>query len=117
MKFCVFGAGAVGGFVGGMMAHAGQADVSLIARGDHLAAIKVNGLRVKRGDTEFTVTPAATDTPADLGVQDVVFVTAKAHALTAAVDAMQPLIGRDTVVVAAQNGIPFWYFFGHGGNL
>ena len=117
MKFCVFGAGAVGGFVGGMMAQAGQAQVSLIARGDHLAAIKANGLRLKRGDAEFTVTPAATDTPAHLGVQDVVFVTAKAHTLAAAAEAMQPLIGNDTVVVAAQNGIPFWYFYNHGGNL
>ena len=117
MKFCVFGAGAVGGFVGGMMAHSGQADVSLIARGDHLAAIKANGLCVKRNHADFTVTPDATDTPADLGVQDVVFVAVKAHALAAAAAAMQPLIGRETVVVAAQNGIPFWYFYGHGGNL
>ncbi|MGZ0247820.1 MAG: ketopantoate reductase family protein, partial [Alphaproteobacteria bacterium] len=110
MKFCVFGAGAVGGFVGGMMAHAGHAEVSLIARGDHLAAIQTDGLRLRRGDVEFTVTPATTDSPADLGVQDVIFVTAKAHALSVAADAMQPLIGPDTVVVAAQNGIPFWYF-------
>ena len=117
MKFCVFGAGAVGGFVGGMMAQAGQAEVSLIARGDHLAAIRANGLRLRRGDDEFTVSPAATDTPGDLGIQDVVFVTAKAHALTAAAEAMQPLIGPDTVVVAAQNGIPFWYFHSHGGTL
>ena len=117
MKFCVFGAGAVGGFVGGMMAHAGHAEVSLIARGDHLAAIQTDGLRLRRGDVEFTVTPATTDSPADLGVQDVIFVTAKAHALSVAADAMQPLIGPDTVVVAAQNGIPFWYFYGHGGNL
>ena len=117
MKFCVFGAGAVGGFVGGMMVHAGHAEVSLITRGDHQAAIQTDGLRLRRGDVEFTVTPAATDTPADLGVQDVIFVTAKAHALSVAADAMQPLIGPDTVVVAAQNGIPFWYFYGHGGNL
>ena len=117
MKFCVFGAGAVGGFVGGMMAHAGHVEVSLIARGEHLAAIQTDGLRLRRADVEFTVTPAATDTPADLGVQDVIFVTAKAHALSVAADAMQPLIGPDTVVVAAQNGIPFWYFYGHGGNL
>tara|TARA_R110002126_G_scaffold35040_44_gene108260 strand:- start:1112 stop:2122 length:1011 start_codon:yes stop_codon:yes gene_type:complete len=114
MKFCVFGAGAVGGFVGGMVART-DAEVSLVARGDHLAAIRMNGLRVITPDGEFTVSPPATDDPAELGVQDIVFLSAKAHALTEAAAAMKPLIGPDTVVVSAQNGIPFWYFHAHGG--
>lgn len=116
MKFCVFGAGAVGGFVGGMVART-DIEVSLIARGDHLAALRKNGLRVITPDEEFTVTPPATDTPAELGVQDVIFLSAKAHGLTAAAEALQPLIGPDTVIVSAQNGIPFWYFHAHGGSL
>lgn len=114
MKFCVFGAGAIGGFVGGMVARSGN-DVSLIARGDHLAALQNNGLRVITPDDEFTVTPPATDNPAELGIQDIVFLSAKAHSLTTAADLMRPLIGPETVVVSAQNGIPFWYFHAHGG--
>jgi len=116
MKFCVFGAGAVGGFVGGMVAR-GDAEVSLIARGEHLSALQASGLKVITPDEEFTVDVPATDTPAELGVQDVIFLSAKAHALTVAAEAMQPLIGPDTVIVSAQNGIPFWYFHAHGGNL
>ena len=118
MKFCVFGAGAVGGFVGGQVAHAAGstgAEVSLVARGPQLAAVRQNGLNIEAPDDTYTVRPAATDNPADLGVQDFVFLSAKAHALGAAAEAMQPLLGPDTVIVAAQNGIPFWYFHGHGG--
>jgi len=116
MKFCVFGAGAVGGFVGGMVARGG-ADVSLVARGVHLSALQASGLKIVTPDEEFAVDVPATDRPADLGVQDVVFLSAKAHALTVAAEAMRPLIGPDTVVVSAQNGIPFWYFHAHGGEL
>lgn len=116
MKFCVFGAGAIGGLVGGLVART-SAEVSLVARGDHLAALRANGLRIVMAEEEFTVSPPATDNPAELGVQDIVFLSAKAHALTAAAAAMQPLIGPDTVVVSAQNGIPFWYFHAHGGAL
>ena len=114
MKFCVFGAGAVGGFVGGMMAQSG-AEVSLIARGEHLAAMRRGGLKVVVGGEEFTAFATATDRPADLGVQDAIFLSTKAHALADAAAAMQPLLGGDTVVVAAQNGLPFWYFHAHGG--
>ena len=116
MKFCVFGAGAVGGFVGGMVAR-DHADVSLVARGEHLSSLQANGLRVITQDDEFVVDVPATDTPGDLGIQDVIFLSAKAHSLTVAAEAMQPLIGPDTVVVSAQNGVPFWYFYAHGGDL
>ena len=116
MKFCVFGAGAIGGLVGGLVART-SAEVSLVARGDHLAALQTNGLRIVMAEEEFTVSLLATDNPAELGVQDIVFLSAKAHALTAAAAAMQPLIGPDTIVVSAQNGIPFWYFHAHGGAL
>ena len=116
MKFCVFGAGAIGGFVGGMVARS-EADVSLVARGDHLSSIRKNGLKVITSDDEFTVSVPATDAPLDLGIQDVVFLAAKAHGLTAAAEALLPLLGPDTIVVSAQNGIPFWYFHAHGGNF
>jgi len=114
MKFCVFGAGAIGGFVGGMVAR-GQAEVSLVARGNHLSAIQKNGLKVITPNDEFTVSVPATNDPSELGPQDVVFLAAKAHGLTAAAEDMQPLLGPDTIVVSAQNGIPFWYFHAHGG--
>jgi len=114
MKFCVFGAGAIGGFVGGMVART-DAEVSLVARGEHLHALQANGLKIITLDEEFVVTVPATDDAATLGVQDIVFLSAKAHALTAAAEMMRPLIGPDTIVVSAQNGIPFWYFHAHGG--
>lgn len=116
MRLCVFGAGAVGGFVGGMLARAG-AEVSLVARGAHLEAIRAAGLRVETGDGTFAARVPATDRPAGLGVQDVVLLSAKAHALAEAAEAMRPLLGPGTVVVAAQNGIPFWYFHACGGRF
>ena len=114
MKFCVFGAGAVGGFVGGMVARSG-AEVSLVARGPHLAALRAGGLEVMAGDERFTVGVPATDRPEELGPQDVVFLAVKAHGLAAAAAVIGPLIGPETMVVSAQNGIPFWYFHAHGG--
>ncbi|MEC8462733.1 MAG: 2-dehydropantoate 2-reductase N-terminal domain-containing protein, partial [Pseudomonadota bacterium] len=116
MKFCVFGAGAIGGFVGGMVSRGG-AEVSLIARGRHLAAIRTAGLQVVTPTENFTVNVPATDKPEDLGIQDVIFLSTKAYSLIVASEAMQPLIGPETTVVSAQNGIPFWYFYGLGNNL
>lgn len=111
MKICIYGAGAIGGYVGAMLARQG-ADVSLIARGPHLAAIKANGLRLISADDDFTVHPTATDDPAELGQQDYVLLTMKAHGVRAVADAMQPLLGPETAVVTAQNGLPWWYFYG-----
>ena len=116
MKICIYGAGAIGGYVGAMLSRAG-ADVSLIARGPHLAAIRENGLRLKSAEDDFTVHPRATDDPSELGPQDYVLLTLKAHGVRAVADAMQPLLGPDTTVVTAQNGIPWWYFYKHGGPL
>ncbi|WP_281018036.1 MULTISPECIES: 2-dehydropantoate 2-reductase [unclassified Minwuia] len=111
MKICIYGAGAIGGYVGAMLSRAG-ADVSLIARGPHLAAIRENGLRLKSAEDDFTVHPRATDDPSELGPQDYVLLTLKAHGVRAVADAMQPLLGPDTAVVTAQNGMPWWYFHG-----
>ncbi|MEC7943125.1 MAG: 2-dehydropantoate 2-reductase N-terminal domain-containing protein, partial [Pseudomonadota bacterium] len=86
MKFCVFGAGAIGGFVGGMVSRGG-AEVSLIARGRHLAAIRTAGLQVVTPTENFTVNVPATDKPEDLGIQDVIFLSTKAYSLIVASEA------------------------------
>jgi len=111
MKVCVFGAGAIGGYVGALLARAGV-DVSLVARGPHGAAMRENGLTLHIGGDSFTVRPTVTDDPATLGPQDYVLLTLKAHSLPPIVDKLMPLIGPETAVVTAINGIPWWY--GHG---
>ena len=111
MKICVFGAGSIGGVLGGVLANAGH-DVSLIARGAHLQALMANGCRVETGGQVFTVHPAASDTPADFGPQDIVDVAVKAPAMPAVAAGIAPLLGRETVVVPAMNCIPWWFFDG-----
>jgi 2-dehydropantoate 2-reductase len=109
MKICIFGAGAVGGHLAAKLAKAG-ADVSIIARGPHLAAIQANGLGFQDGQQSFTVPVRATHDPASLGPQDLVVTTLKAHTLPGVVDALQPLLGADTPIMYAVNGVPWWYF-------
>ncbi len=115
MKICVFGAGAIGGYMGVKLAQAG-ADVSLVARGPHLAAMKSNGLKlIEEGGEETVVSVTASDNPADLGVQDYIIVTLKAHSVPPIVDKMAPLIGPNTTIVSGVNGVPWWYFHKIGG--
>jgi 2-dehydropantoate 2-reductase len=114
MKICIYGAGAIGGYLGVELARAG-ADVSLVARGAHLAAMRSDGLKLQIGDEERVIKPRCTDNPAELGAQDVVIICLKAHSVTGVLDQMQPLLGRRTRVVTAVNGIPYWYFYRHGG--
>jgi 2-dehydropantoate 2-reductase len=114
MKICIFGAGAIGGYMGAKLAQAG-ADVSLVARGPHLAAMRENGLRLIEETGETTVTVTASDNAADLGPQDYVIVTLKAHSVPAVVPHMQPLIGDHTTIVSGVNGVPWWYFHKLGG--
>ncbi|MEQ9640998.1 MAG: 2-dehydropantoate 2-reductase [Alphaproteobacteria bacterium] len=115
MKLCVFGAGAIGGHLAVLLARAGV-EVSLVARGPHLAAIKANGLTlIEQSGERETIELPASDDPADLGVQDYVLVALKAHSVPPIVERMAPLIGPDTAVVTAVNGIPWWYFHNHGG--
>ena len=116
-KICVFGAGAIGGYVGGRLAMKGEADVSLVARGAHLAAMQANGLTLKQGGETHVVRPRVTDDPKQLGPQEFIIITLKAHALTGVIDQLMPLIGKDTAILFAQNGIPWWYFHGIGGPL
>lgn len=116
MKICVFGAGAIGGYMGVKLAQAG-ADVSLVARGPHLAAMQQNGLRLIEEEQVHTVSVTASDTPEDLGEQDYVIVTLKAHSVPPVVEKMRPLIGPNTTVVSGVNGVPWWYFHKLGGPL
>src|SRR5688572_16331138 len=104
MRICVFGAGAVGGHVAARLAAIGH-DVSVVARGAHLEAMRARGVKLIHGD-EIISARVRTDA---MGVQDAVFVTLKANMLETFADAAAPLLGPDTVVVFAQNGIPWWY--------
>ena len=116
MKICIFGAGAIGGYMGAKLAQVG-ADVSLVARGPHLEAMQANGLRLVEEESETSVRVNATERPADLGAQDYVIVTLKAHSVPALVPHMAPLIEKNTTVVSGVNGVPWWYFYRLGGPL
>lgn len=111
MRIAIYGAGAIGGFLGGRLAASG-ADVTLIARGPHLEAMQSRGLKlVVNGEEEITH-PRCTNDPAEAPDQDYVIITLKAPSVAGIVDAMQPMLGEDTAVVTAVNGIPWWYFYG-----
>ncbi len=114
MKVCIFGAGAIGGHLAARLA-LGGAQVSLVARGANLAAIRANGLCVEAHDGVHLSRPAASDDPAALGPQDVVLVTVKSPALPAVAAGIAPLLGPRTAVAFVMNGIPWWYFDRHGG--
>ncbi|KPJ79339.1 MAG: 2-dehydropantoate 2-reductase [Gemmatimonas sp. SG8_23] len=109
MRICIYGAGAIGGYLGVQLALGGE-DVTLIARGPHLAAMKADGVRLLIDGEERVAHPRCTDDPSDVGEQDYVIVTLKAHSAPRVVDAMQPLLGPETAVVSAVNGVPWWYF-------
>ena len=109
MKIAIFGAGAIGGYLGARLAKTGI-DVTLIARGPPLAAIRENGLTLHTLDGSFTVRPRATDDPAQAGRQDFVFLTIKASAAPAIAAGLAPMLDEGTGVVTAMNGLPFWYF-------
>lgn len=116
MKICVYGAGAVGGHIAGRLA-AGQTEVSLVARGEQLAAIRQHGLRVETSEGTLVSHPFATDRPGDLEPQDIVIVAVKAPALPAIAEHIASLLHRDSLVLFVMNGIPWWYFNSHGGAL
>src|SRR5688572_29636124 len=114
MRICIYGAGSVGGFVGGMLAQGGHT-VSLVARGDHLVALRSNGLTLETDGRTLNKKLPASDRPSDLGQQDYVVVTVKAPSLPSVVRDIGPLLGPSTAVVVAMNGIPWWFFHGIGG--
>jgi 2-dehydropantoate 2-reductase len=111
MRICIFGAGAVGSHLALRLARAGN-EVSCVMRGPHLAAVQKNGLTLRVGGNEFKAAVKASDNPADLGPQDFVISTLKATGVAALAAGVKPLLGDDTAIVFAQNGIPWWYDIG-----
>jgi 2-dehydropantoate 2-reductase len=114
MKVCIFGAGAIGGHLAGRLAKGG-AELSIVARGAQLTAIRERGLTVRAADGDIEVRPRAAADPAELGPQDAVLVCTKVPALGSVARAIGPLLGPDTPVVFVTNGIPWWYYANHGG--
>ncbi|WP_030175133.1 2-dehydropantoate 2-reductase [Streptomyces sp. NRRL S-813] len=114
MKVAILGAGAIGAYVGAAL-HRGGADVHLIARGANLAAMRRSGVRVLSPRGDFTAHAHVTDDPAEIGPVDYVFMGLKANSYAACGPLIEPLLHDTTAVVAAQNGIPWWYFHRHGG--
>jgi 2-dehydropantoate 2-reductase len=114
MRICVYGAGAIGGQLAARLARGG-AEVSVVARGPHLDAIRANGLTLEAHDGTHHSRPRASDDPRELGPQDAVIVTVKAPALPAVAAGIAPLLGPDTPVAFVMNGIPWWYFDHEGG--
>jgi 2-dehydropantoate 2-reductase len=112
MKVCIVGAGAIGGFIGTKLAAAGRADVSALARGATLAALREHGWRLCSGETLMQAPARASDAAAALGVQDVVVIAVKGPALAAVAANIAPLLGPDTMVVPAMNGVPWWFCAG-----
>jgi 2-dehydropantoate 2-reductase len=116
MKFCIYGAGAIGGYLAVELALSGQ-EVCVVARGAHLAAIRERGLRLRIGGGEKIAKVAAAESPGAFGPQDFVICALKAHQAYECADAFKPLLGADTAVVTAMNGIPWWYFYRSGGRF
>ncbi|TPM39931.1 2-dehydropantoate 2-reductase [Mesorhizobium sp. B2-3-4] len=117
MKITIFGAGAIGGYLAAKLALAGRTELSIVARGAHLEAIRADGLRLVEDGAESVAPVRAAAKAVELGVQDYVVLALKAHSLTPALDQIAPLLGPDTSVVTMQNGVPWWYFHGLGGPL
>lgn len=115
MRICIIGAGAIGGLFGARLAMAGH-EVSLVARGEHLAAIRARALTYRAPDgAETRLRLPASDRPEDFGRQDAVVIALKAHSIAQMLPRLQPLLAPDTPVVTAINGLPWWYFYGQGG--
>ena len=120
MKICILGAGAIGGFIGTRLAlspaaQRGDIQVSALARGETLAALNAHGWRLNMGGALLHAPATASDTPAQLGAQDLIIVAVKSQSLAAAVQGIAPLLGENTVVMPAMNGVPWWFCAQHAG--
>ena len=111
-RICIVGAGAIGGLIGAKLAAAKQLQVSVLARGATLASLREHGWRVRHGESLLECPARASDSPADLGPQDLVIIAVKGPALTDVARSIAPLLGPDTLVMPAMNGVPWW--FGNG---
>jgi len=116
MRIAVVGAGAIGGFIGAMLSNAGE-DVTLIARGAHFRAMSERGIRIKGSLGEFVARPKVTDDPETLRDVELIILTLKAHSLSGIAPRLASAIGPSTSIISAQNGIPWWYFYRHGGEF
>ena len=114
MKACIYGAGAIGGWLGVKLAGAG-CELGVVARGATLDNLRAQGLRLQEGGETLAARAQASETPAELGVQDLVVVAVKAPAMAEVAKAIRPLLGPDTMVLTAMNGVPWWFFQGFGG--
>jgi len=114
MRIGIFGAGAIGGLLGVRLAQAG-AEVTFVARGAHLAAMRADGVTLRSGGESVTVRPRCVADAGEAGVQDAVIVTLKAHSLPAAAPDIARMMGSQTALVTAVNGVPYWYFHGLDG--
>jgi len=117
MRICIYGAGAIGGYLAVGLSDVEGVQLSVVARGAHLAAIRQSGLKLLIDGETRTCRPAATDDPCDLGPQDYVVVCLKAHQAWETAERMAPLLGPETAVVTGQNGVPWWYTYGLAGDL
>ena len=108
MKVCIYGAGAIGGWMGSGLARAG-CSVSVVARGATLDALQLHGLRLNQGGRITSHAVASTDTPAELGVEDLIVLAVKAPSLPEVARQIAPLLGPATVVLTAMNGVPWWF--------
>src|SRR5271157_2606173 len=115
MRFLIAGAGAIGAYIGARMAQAGF-EVTLFARGPHLRAMQERGVQVKSPEGDFVARPTIASSLEEVGPVDVVFLGVKAHGLPHLAPQLRPVLGPDTTVVSTQNGIPWWYFQGFGGD-
>lgn len=115
-RVCIYGAGAIGGWIGARLASAGCL-VSVVARGATLDALTCRGLRLREGGRDTTISVKASASPAGLGVQDLVVIAVKAPALLEVAGHIAPLVGPSTVVLTAMNGVPWWFFQGFGGRF
>ena len=116
MKICIVGAGATGGYLGVKLINAGF-DVSLVARGTHLTAMKKKGLTLIENDKEITCSPKCSDSMKELGKMDFIFITLKAYSINGLVKEISTMFDENTSVISAYNGIPWWYFFGAEGQF
>jgi len=108
-KVCIYGVGAVGGFIGALLAKAGN-DVCAVTRGATLNSVKADGLRLLMDDDIIVAPVRASENPRDLGVQDLVIIAVKAQSMTDVAANISPLIGPETLVLTAMNGVPWWFF-------
>ncbi len=114
MKVCIYGAGAIGGFLGARLGAQGHA-ISAVARGDTLVALRASGMRLATGDEEIVASVTAAAAPAELGPQDLVVIAVKAQALPGVARSIAPLLAPDTILLTAMNGVPWWFFDGMPG--